>query len=170
MHIHVCPLATLKRSLKQSSARWMISLSSPGKSIPIPDQIDQFSDCFLSLEFNDISEEHEDLIAPTSEDIEKIINFSYRWNGDGTLLIQCWMGISRSTAAALIVILSLYSSSEADKMAILLRTLSPTATPNFLMIRLADNSLNLDGRLVQALQKIGRGIEASHGIPFDIFL
>ena len=40
------------------------------------------------------------------------------------------------------------------------------ATPNPLMIKLADELLQLDGRLSKAIASIGRGAEASQGQPF----
>ena len=47
-----------------------------------------------------------------------------------------------------------------------LRSLSPSATPNPLMIALADTALARQGRMIAAIQAIGRGAEAFEGEAF----
>src|SRR5258708_5963642 len=57
----------------------------------------------LILKFNDIDKEQPGLVAPTSRDIECILSFSKSWSGRSPLLVHCWAGISRSSAAAYII-------------------------------------------------------------------
>ena len=47
-----------------------------------------------------------------------------------------------------------------------LRKASPMATPNPLMVALADAQLGLEGRLSDAIRSIGRGEDAFEGEPF----
>ena len=49
-----------------------------------------------------------------------------------------------------------------------LRRVSPTAYPNRLMIRLADQALGRQGRMVRAIEAIGRGVVAGEAVPFAI--
>jgi predicted protein tyrosine phosphatase len=49
-----------------------------------------------------------------------------------------------------------------------LREASPTAYPNRLMIRLADAALGRSGRMVQAIEAIGRGVLAVEAVPFSL--
>ena len=161
--IHVCPLSALEQTLITSDARWMISLSGPGKSLARPTQVDGG---FLALEFNDISEPREKLVAPDDEHIATLLAFIDAWNCRGNLLIHCWMGISRSTAAAAIALARLGKPTSMDRLANRLRTASPMATPNALMIAIADRQLGFDGAFSRAINSIGRGEDAPEGRPF----
>jgi predicted protein tyrosine phosphatase len=49
-----------------------------------------------------------------------------------------------------------------------LRRASPSATPNRLLVSHADAILKRDGRMVAAVNAIGRGAEAFEGEPFTL--
>ena len=132
----VCPLSAVDQVLKESDARWMLSLSAPGKSPTRPGQIDGD---FLAVEFNDIAEERDGLVAPNLTHLEALLGFVRRWNGDGSMLIHCWLGISRSTAAAVIAQAAFDPDQDMNHLALQLRQYSPMATPNPLMISIADD-------------------------------
>ena len=51
-----------------------------------------------------------------------------------------------------------------------LRRASPTATPNIRIVLLADRLLGRDGRMVAAIEMIGRGEFASEAVPFRLEL
>src|ERR1700733_13547946 len=51
-------------------------------------------------------------------------------------------------------------------IAVELRRRSPSATPNRLMVRLTDDLLQRDGRMVEAIEGIGRGVEVREGEPY----
>jgi len=82
-------------------------------------------------------------------------------------LIHCWAGISRSSAAAFAIACDRNPGFERD-IADELRRRSPSATPNRLMVRLADDLLRRDGRMVDAIDGIGRGAEAREGEPYAL--
>jgi len=161
--IFVCPLSQLEAVLQHSRARWMISLAGPGKSSPRPEQI---TGGFLSLEFNDIDAPRDGLVAPDQTHISNLLDFLDNWNWQDNLVIQCWMGISRSTAAASIAMARSIPPDQLVRFAASLRHASPTATPNPLMISIADDMLSLGGRFRHAMSSIGRGCEAGEGKPF----
>jgi predicted protein tyrosine phosphatase len=48
-----------------------------------------------------------------------------------------------------------------------LREHSPVASPNARMIKLADDILGRRGRMVEAVEMIGRGAEAFEGVVFN---
>jgi predicted protein tyrosine phosphatase len=48
-----------------------------------------------------------------------------------------------------------------------LRTLCPEATPNALMVALADTILRRDGAMSRAIAGIGRGVDAFEGTVID---
>ena len=82
------------------------------------------------------------------------------------MLIHCWAGISRSTAAAYTALCMLRPDSDEEALARELRAASPSATPNRLIVSLADDILGRDGRMVKAIAGIGRGADAFEGTPF----
>jgi predicted protein tyrosine phosphatase len=55
-----------------------------------------------------------------------------------------------------------------DEKSIALRSASPTATPNARIVSLADRLLGRDGRMVAAIETIGRGVLATEGTPFRL--
>jgi len=164
--IVVCPLSALDEKLKTDGARTMIAFSGPEAVIERPAQIDSY----LALQFNDIAEPRDGLQEPTREHVEKIINFINHWDQNTPALFQCWMGISRSTAAAAIAFAVLRSDIAPDEIASRLRAASPQATPNPLMVRRADDILGFDGRFSKAIADIGRGTTAAEGKPFSLEL
>lgn len=113
------------------------------------------------LRFNDISEPREGLLAPSALIIETIL----RLVGTPTLLIHCFAGVSRSTAAA--YILACANGGDEQVLAARLRALCPEATPNPLMVALADTILDRDGAMTRAIAGIGRGADAFEGAVFD---
>lgn len=125
----------------------------------------------LVLRFNDITMAREGLAPPTAATVRAILDFGVSWRDAGTdapLLVHCFAGVSRSTAAAYILACAFAGPGREDALAQALRTASPTATPNSLMIALADDILDRNGRMVAAIQALGRGAFTAEGLPFDL--
>ena len=74
--------------------------------------------------------------------------------------------ISRSTAAAYIVAAALAPREDEEALAGRLRAASATATPNARLVALADAELGRNGRMIRAIERIGRGEDAFEGTPF----
>ena len=70
-----------------------------------------------------------------------LVKFARDWDRKAPLLIHCWAGISRSTAAAFITLCALNPDIEELELARALRRASPTAYPNRLLVALADEAL-----------------------------
>ncbi|ACE90449.1 hypothetical conserved protein [Rhizobium etli CIAT 652] len=96
----------------------------------------------------------------------QLIDFAASWRQETPLLIHCWMGVSRSPAAALIAALSLAPDQSEEGLARRLRAASPFATPNTRLIEIGDALLGRGGRLVTAVRAIGRGADADGNAPF----
>lgn len=87
----------------------------------------------------------------TEEDVRGIIQLAEQLQSEsGTLLIHCEAGISRSTATALIIYACWLGRGREDEAMERVITQRPYAIPNRRMVALADNLLELDGRLLQA--------------------
>jgi predicted protein tyrosine phosphatase len=162
--IHVCSLAAVEVVSRQHNASHMITLLGPGADVETPQHIP--TKHHLRLAFNDIDGPREGLVHPNALHIEQIISHAKGWDQKAPLLIHCWAGISRSTAAALITACALRPRVNEKEFARALRRASPTATPNPWMINLADQMLDRNGRLSEAVFEIGQGQLATEGAPF----
>src|SRR5262249_43235110 len=86
------------------------------------------------------------------------------------MVVHCWAGISRSTAAAFVSVCALRPERNERDIAWAIRKASPTATPNTRIVTLADAMLGRNGRMVAAIESIGRGAMAEEGVPFRLDL
>ena len=98
--------------------------------------------------------------------MQAIIDFG-RGAGDRRMLIHCWAGISRSSAAAYAIACDRNPGFEGD-IADELRRRAPSVTPNRLMVQLADDLLERNGRMGAAIARIGRGAEAFEGETYRL--
>jgi predicted protein tyrosine phosphatase len=119
----------------------------------------------LELCFHDLAEVRDGFVAPGTDLVGTLLDFARTWTGTRPLLIHCWAGVSRSSAAAYIVACDRNPGCE-RAIAAELRQRAPFATPNPLMVRLADGMLTRRGRMIAAIAAIGRGAEATWGEPF----
>jgi predicted protein tyrosine phosphatase len=147
--IVVSSLWQIDDAIRDFNIRHVISLNDPNSvPPPIPDIPKSNRLC---VEFHDVTEEMPHRITPTIEDIETIISFGRGvLDGGDPVLIHCVAGVSRSTAAGLIVAANC-STKEPDELVKLLRNKAPYCQPNTLMIRLGDNSMALNGELISAV-------------------
>jgi predicted protein tyrosine phosphatase len=155
-------LATLAASLKSFD---LLTLLSPG-SVGSHDWRSLAPARHLQLSFHDIAEPAPDLIAPDDATMRAIVDFG-RGIADRDILVHCWAGISRSSAAAYVIACDRnpgYESAIADE----LRSRSPVVTPNRLMVALADRQLDRGGRMIEAIARIGRGADAFEGAPYRL--
>ena len=164
MTLIVCPRHDVADQLAHSKPARLISLLSPDQDPPpAPAGMPR-----LVLCFHDIGEPRDGLIAPDRAMIAELLAFAAAWREPGPLLIHCWMGVSRSPAAALVLACALDPARDEAEAAAALRQASPIATPNPLIIALGDELLRRKGRLIAAAAHIGRGVEAPHGSTFRL--
>ena len=165
--IIVCSLSKLDEFIDRFYPSHVISLLGPDDMIDTPPGIR--ADKHLQLGFNDIGEPMPGYHEPLPVHVEGLIDFANNWDQTSPLLIHCWAGVSRSTAAAYIIWchLNKEQSNIAHKGAAQLRRLSPTATPNPLLVRHADDMMRANGTMISAIASIGRGQMTSEGHPFE---
>ncbi len=167
--IVVSPLSRIAEMAVRHKAREMISLLAEKQDFHRPAVIDAAR--HLKLGINDISFAGTgDLIAPQEEHVRQIIDFVREWDQSSPLVIHCWMGVSRSPAAALIASLAVRPEEDDEALAARLRSASPFATPNTRLIEIGDRLLGRGGRLVAAVRAIGRGADADGNAPFVLAL
>ncbi len=165
MTLIVCPMHQLHGQVARTPPARIISLLAPGQAQAAPDLP---SVPRLLLAFHDIDAPQIGLVAPDRDTVQSLLDFAGHWLEPEPMLVHCWMGISRSTAAALILACALRPERCEAEAAQALRAASPTATPNQLMIALADDLLGREGRLAAAAKAIGRGADAETGGVFRL--
>ncbi len=164
--IIVTSLREAPSQLAQHKASHAIGILGPDAEHPMFEELVEANR--LRLSFHDVAAASPGLSAPRSEDMMKLLGFLRDWNGASPLLIHCWAGISRSTAAGYIASCLLRSGDDETLLARELRDASPSATPNPLLVALADEALGRDGRMIAAISRIGRGADAFEGTPFRL--
>jgi len=166
--IHVCSLARLHQTVQDTRARHVISLLKDTDLLRRPDCVSP--DDHLVLGMDDITEPLEGYIAPGDDHLARLLRFAYGWSRSGPLVVHCYAGISRSTAGAYVVACAV--SPERDELSIAkaLRRSSATASPNLRIVSIADRMLDRGGRMVGAIETIGRGTIAQEAEPFTLDL
>jgi predicted protein tyrosine phosphatase len=166
--IHVCSLLRLHSTVKQAGARHVVTLLGVDDRVERPPGVSEANHLFLRM--HDISEPLEGHVMPDAEHVKSLIEFVRGWDRAAPLVVHCWAGISRSTAAAFVSVCALSPERDERDVAWAIRRASPTATPNIRIVTLADAMLERRGRMVAAIEAIGRGESAGEGVPFRLDL
>jgi len=166
--IHVCPMSKVDETVSRSGAAHLVTLLAAGTDFARPAAISERN--HLCLWMNDIAEMRAGLVVPGRDHVERLLAFARSWNRRRPLAVNCYAGISRSTAAAYIVAAALAPERDEAELAWTLRLAAPSATPNPALVRHADALLGRQGRMVAAIAAIGRGEDAYEGAPFILSL
>ncbi|MGB6622994.1 MAG: tyrosine phosphatase family protein [Xanthobacteraceae bacterium] len=166
--IHVCSLSRLQKIVEDTGARHVVSLIGDEARLQRPDCI--APENHLWLRFHDISAPLDGYVMPGEQHVAELLDFVREWDRQAPLVVHCYMGISRSTATAFTTVCALNPRRDEDSIAQALRRASPTATPNRRIVSIADRLLGRDGRMIAAIETIGRGALAAEATPFRLDL
>ena len=158
--LFVCPLSRLAETLAATGTRSVVSLLAVRQRGLMPPLGDVRH---LALDLSDISAPLEGHVLADDRHVAELLAFARAWDRRHPLLIHCYAGVSRSTAAAYAVLCALAPARSEAEAALRLREASPSATPNPHLVALADAALGRDGRMVAAIRAIGRGRECFEG-------
>jgi predicted protein tyrosine phosphatase len=86
------------------------------------------------------------------------------------MVVHCYAGISRSTAAAFTAACALNPQRDEMQIARAIRAASHTAQPNAAIVAIADTLLKRNGRMVRAVEAMGPAHFAEEGVPFRLDL
>ncbi len=166
--LHVCSLALIGDIVARTGADSLITLLSPGTPVTRPAAI--LPERHLYLAISDIIAPIPGQVLPEREHLDELIDFVEGWDRAQPMVIHCFAGVSRSTAAAFIAACALNPRRDEFEVARAIRAASPTATPNARLVALADDALDRGGRMIAAIMEIGRGEECFEGTPFTLEL
>jgi predicted protein tyrosine phosphatase len=147
----ICGLSEIDGTLDERVTH-VISILDPGIEEPAKFAA-LAADRLLRLRFHDVIEVQPPGEPPAARHIAALVAFGAAMRGHAghRALIHCHMGISRSTAAA--IILTADHGRDADDAVARVAALRPIAWPNLRMIELADALLGFDRRLVRAVRR-----------------
>ena len=151
--VYVCPKSQVPDAAERLKPSHLITLLDPSDDMPTPEGVAAHR--HLRLGMNDIVHGLPDQTPPDEQHVREIIAFAQTWDRKRPMLIHCWAGISRSTATAFTVLCLLNARGRERKIATALRSASPFAYPNLRIVALADNLLDRDGRMVEAIDQMG---------------
>ncbi|MDE3177903.1 MAG: dual specificity protein phosphatase family protein [Pseudomonadota bacterium] len=166
--VHVCSLARIEAEVARTGARSLVTLLSPGTAVTRPAEIAH--ERHLNIAMSDILDHLPGQVRPERHHLDAFVDFVESWDRREPMLIHCFAGVSRSTASAYIAVCQLSPHRDEAEIAQALRAASPTATPNLRFVALADERLQRGGRMVAAIEGIGRGEECLEGVPFALEL
>jgi predicted protein tyrosine phosphatase len=166
--LHVCSLAALPDTVKATGASHVLTVMANVDQVQRP--VSVLPANHLKVAMDDIIEQVDGFVAPSELHIEKVLAFVRGWDRSAPLVVHCYAGISRSTASAFAAACMLNPRKDEISIARQIRAASPIASPNRLIVSLADKVLGRDGRMLRALDEMGPGSMMVEGRPFRVDL
>ncbi|MEM7395373.1 MAG: protein-tyrosine phosphatase family protein [Verrucomicrobiota bacterium] len=155
--ISICGLHEIDE-FKDENITHILSILDPEDDVPDPDW---FGGVQTFIPFSDIEseadgfQEFDKCADPT--DVQSIIDFGRQCHAsageaDTHLLVHCYAGISRSTAATFIILCDLLDGADETDLLKWVIQIRPQAYPNIRVVQLGDELLEREGSLTRALQ------------------
>lgn len=166
--IYVCPKSQVPEVAERLRPSHLITLLDPRDEMPTPECV--VSHRHLRLGLNDIVHALPDQTPPDEQHVREIIAFARDWDRKRPMLVHCWAGISRSTATAFTIACMVNPPGREERIAQALRAASPFAYPNARIVALADHLLSREGRMVEALDRMGPAIATYESQLFSLGL
>lgn len=148
----ICGVDELTR-FRRCGCTHVVSIMDPGSDVPTV--FGSFNTHErLDLRFHDIIDPDVDMIVPDSDHIGQILRFGRSMLASKSpvkLLAHCHAGVSRSSAAAALMLTVAQPGTPAQALGRLL-SIAPNAWPNLRMIELGDALLGCNGQLIAAVR------------------
>jgi predicted protein tyrosine phosphatase len=164
--IHVCALRHVPEMIVRTGALHLVSAINSDLLPETPAAI--AAERHLKLDMHDIVEAQPGATPPQLDHVSALLGFVQAWDRTTPLLIHCFAGLSRSTAAAFITLCAINPRVPEELIARALRRSSDTAIPNRCFVAHADAVLGREGRMIAALEAMGRNRMALECIPFAV--
>jgi predicted protein tyrosine phosphatase len=164
--ILVTPLSAVHECIRLHAPSHLVTLLGEAYMIGTPSGIAE--ERHLRLTMNDVTDSSLDEFAPSEKHVVDLLAFARQWNGDAPMLVHCWAGISRSMAATFTILCDRIGPDREFQIARAMRRRAPHADPNRLFVRFADRVLGRSGRMIKAVDAIGRGTLTVEGHLVEI--
>ncbi len=164
--ILVTPLSAVEATIRSDRPSHLVTLLSPEHLIDTPAGF--APEKHLRLGMNDVADEYTAEAPPSPQHVERLLEFGRGWDAGAPLLVHCWAGVSRSMAAAYILLCERAGPGHERAIAEAIRARAPHAAPNTLMVRYADEALGRAGRMRDAVEAIGRGRIVDEGVRVEL--
>ncbi len=166
--IHVCSLAALSDTVRATGASHVLTVMANVDQVQRPQSV--LPENHLKVSMDDITEQIDGFVTPSDSHIKQVLNFVRGWDRGAPLVVHCYAGISRSTASAFAAACLLNPHRDEVSIARQIRAASAVASPNRLIVTLADRALGREGRMLRALDEMGPGNMMIEGRPFRVDL
>src|SRR5579862_988617 len=137
--ILVTPLSAVEETIRSRKPSHLVTLLSPEHMIETPACVDP--ERHLRLAVNDVAEAWASDVPPSAHHIAQLLEFGREWDARAPMLVHCWAGISRSMAAAFVLLCDRSGPGSEQMIAQTIRARAPHAFPNPLLVKLADEAL-----------------------------
>ena len=166
--IHVCSLAALPDTVKATGASHVLTVMANVDQVQRPESVLPAN--HLKVQMDDITEQMDGFVAPSDS--------AYRAGAE----LRARLGPQRAAGGPLLCRhqpldrerlcrrLRTQSASRRISIARQIRAASPIASPNRLIVSLADKALGREGRMLRALDEMGPGSMLVEGRPFRVDL
>ncbi len=159
--ILVTPLSAVPNVIRTHKPSHLVTLLSPEHMIETPKGFRE--DRHLRLGVNDIVDIRAGENPPARAHIEALLAFTRSWPADDPILVHCWAGVSRSMAATYTILCDRLGPGSELAAAWAIRNRAPHAYPNALLVQYADELLDRQGRMIDAIKSIGAGEVVAEG-------
>jgi predicted protein tyrosine phosphatase len=135
----------------------VLSILDPGS--PEPEAFAAFDPHHrLELRFHDVIDAGAGWIAPEREDVERLLAFGRELtpSRETHLLVHCHAGVSRSTAAATLILAQTRPDRPAEQALLTVVRQRPRAWPNLRILELGDALLGRRGEIIGAARAVYR--------------
>src|SRR3954463_12560837 len=146
--LHVCSLAALPDTVKVTGASHVLTVMANVEQVPRPASVLEAN--HLKVSMDDITEHMDGFVAPSEQHVERVLAFVRGWDRAAPMVVHCYAGISRSTASAFAAACLLNPHRDEIAIARQIRAASPIASPNRLIVSLADKAMGREGRMLRA--------------------
>lgn len=147
---HICGRSQLSKTMKRVGVTHVLSLTDMDKRPFLRPGFDPAN--WLWLKFEDVLDE-KDMYAPTKLHVALILEWGLKLPEDAIVVVHCEAGVSRSTAAALALMVQ-QTPDDIDGCIAKLLEIRPQSCPNPLVTRYADELLGCGGKLHEAAEEV----------------
>lgn len=159
--ILVTPLSALPEAMRAYQPSHLITLLSPEFMIETPGGFP--AERHLRIGVHDIAEPLPGKHIVCEEHISSILEFARSWDAKRPMIVHCWAGVSRSMATAFSILCDRAWKGAEFRIAREIRARAPHATPNRLIVKLADDFLERQGTMMKAVEEMGPGTVVEEG-------